>query len=215
MDNLIKQLQALLAAIGVEIELTAESVDLAAATAEVGRLKGLEAELAQVKAAAEKASKDAGKQLTDSERRVVSLSTRADAAEETVTKLSARIETLETEKNRREAETAIEKAIAGGKLLPAEVEGDDAPMRKLALSDRDIFTAILAKRPKTNLTEEMSVSGGDPGTTKVDMDEYWTLVAARKAFDPNIDHQRAQDLVLAERPEFKALIRAASVAVRG
>ena len=219
MDNLMKQLQALLKALGVDVELsaeTADSVDLSTATKEVERLKGLETELAQTKAAAEQASKDAGKQLSDSERKVVSLSTRADAAEETVAKLSGRIATLESEKNQRESEAIIDLAIKSGRLLPAEVDTAERPMRKLALSDRATFQAIIDARPKmTTLTEEIGSAGGDPGTTKVDTDEFWTLVAAKKAADPNLNHQGAQDLVLAERPEFKALFKAATAAVRG
>ena len=213
MDNFLKQIGALLSAVGVQIDLagvTAETIDkldLSALIAEATRLKGLEGELAQTKTEAEK-------QLTDSERKVIVLSTKADSAAETVTKLSARIETLEAEKSQREADTAIDAALRAGKLLPAEIEGADAPMRLMAAKDPTMFQAILAKRPAHQLTTEISKAGADPGTTTVDPDEYWMLVAAKKAANPDTNHQQAQALVLAERPEFKALFQAATAAVR-
>ena len=213
MDNLIKQIEAVLAAVGVQIDLTgltAETVDrldLSALIAEASRLKGLEGELAQTKA-------DAEKQLTDSERKVIVLSTKADSAAETVTKLSARIETLESEKSQREADAAIDAALRAGKLLPAEIDGADAPMRLMAFKDPAMFQAILNKRPAHQLTTELSKAGADPGTTAVDPDEYWMMVAAKKAANPDTSHQQAQALVLAERPEFKALFQAATAAVR-
>ena len=213
MDNLIKQIEAVLAAVGVQIDLTgltAETVDrldLSALIAEASRLKGLEGELAQTKTEAEK-------QLTDSERKVIVLSTKADSAAETVTKLSARIETLESEKSQREADAAIDAALRAGKLLPAEIDGADAPMRLMAFKDPAMFQAILNKRPAHQLTTELSKAGADPGTTAVDPDEYWMMVAAKKAANPDTSHQQAQALVLAERPEFKALFQAATAAVR-
>lgn len=214
MDKITEQLTAILATLGIEVDLTAEEPDLSPLATEAARLKATENELDQVRAAAEKAKAAAAKDLTDSERKVVVLSTRADAAEETVTKLSSRIETLETEKNEREADAAIDAAIRAGKMLPAEVAAKDAPMRLMAHRDRATFHAILEARPKqTSLTQELSYPRGEP--VQVDTDEYWTLVAGKKTADQNLNHQQAQDLVMAERPEFRELFKAATAAVRG
>ena len=188
----------------VEMLGLAEGADEAAVQAEITRLRGAEQAIKD----AQKIAEEAGKQLSDRDRKIVTLSEKADASAEQVTQLSVRIKGLEDEKNIREAEIAIDKGLQTGKLTASEVDGADAPMRQLAMSNRSVFQAILDKRPASNLTREFSLAG-EP-TTEVNPDEFWQLVRAKRDSNPEIKSYEAQEIVLRERPEFKVLIQAAT-----
>jgi len=206
-EMMLKQIQVVAAAIGVDLDPAVEP-DLALLAEKAAQVAG---DLAAAKVELEKANaklESAGKQLTDSDRKAVALSTRADAADERITALSDKIASLEAEKNVREAEQVIVQAMQAGKLTAAEVADKDDPMRRLALTDRPTFAAIVAKRPSSRLTEEIGVTGGDP--TEVDQAEFWTLVRAKRDGNSDLTLAQAQDLVLLERPEFDTLIKAAN-----
>lgn len=187
----------------VEMLGLAAGADEAAVQAEISRLRAAE----QAVKDAQKVAEDAGKQLSDRDRKIVTLSEKADASAEEVTQMSLRIKGLEDEKNLREAEAAIDKGLQSGKLTASEVDGPDAPMRRLAMSDRGTFQAILDKRPASNLTREISLAG--EATTEVNPDEFWQLVRAKRDVDPELKSADAQQIVLRERPEFKVLFQAA------
>jgi len=206
-EMMLKQIQVVAAAIGVDLDPAVEP-DLALLAEKAAQVAG---DLAAAKVELEKANaklESAGKQLTDSDRKAVALSTRADAADERITALSDKIASLEAEKNVREAEQVIVQAMQAGKLTAAEVADKDDPMRRLALTDRITFAAIIAKRSSSGLTEEIGVTGGDP--TEVDQAEFWTLVRAKRDGNSDLTLAQAQDLVLLERPEFDTLIKAAN-----
>lgn len=187
----------------VEMLGLSEGADEAAVQAEVARLRGVE----QASKDAQKLADEAGKQLSERDRKIVTLSEKADASAEQVTQMSVRIKGLEDEKNLREAESAIDKGLQSGKLTASEVDGADAPMRMLAMSNRGTFQAILDKRPASNLTKELSLAGEQ--TTEVNQDEFWQLVRAKRDTDPELKSADAQAIVLRERPEFQVLIQAA------
>ena len=167
-----------------------------------------ENEAASTKAAADLESANA--KMAKDASQVVVLSERLDASDEKATRLSTEVETLKAEKNLREADAAITLALQQGKLTPAEVDGADAPMRKLALDNRALFLAIVAKKPKGNLTLSVSASGDPAASAEIDAKQFWIEVRGKRGKDSALTSERAQDLVLAEHPEYKALFQTAA-----
>lgn len=158
-----------------------------------GKLKASEASVSQT-----------GQQLTDRERQMVTLSGRADQADAKVVQLAARVESLEKEKRQAEGEAAIKLAIESRRMAPAEVDGDDAPMRKIAMTDSATFAAIMARRPPAeSLTVELSTDG--EAETKVEPSAFWKLVRDKRSADENLSSQAAQKLVLSEHQEYEVL----------
>jgi len=208
----IAALTAFIASLRTSLGLPADADELAVAT-KVSELISYTNDLdaAAEEAEAAKAEAEAAKaKLAETGKENVVLSERLDASDERLTRLSTEVETLRTEKNVREAEAIITLAMKDRKLTPAEVEGDDAPMRQLAMTNRPMFAAIIAKRTAGNLTLAISTDG-DAEAADVDPNEFWNLVRAKRTADDKLSSQDAQDLVLADRPEFKALFKAAEI----
>lgn len=188
-----------------------DGADEAAVQAEIARLRGVEQKLKDAEKVAEEAKAEASKKLSEKDTKIVALSERMTASSEETVTLSTRIKVLEDEKNVAEAKAAIDAGLKSGKLMASEVASEDDPMRKIALSDRTMFQAILDKRPASNLTREMSLAG-EP-ETEVNSDEFWALVGAErdkagdKAGTTSVD---AQQIVLKARPEFNVLFQAAA-----
>ena len=109
------------------------------------------------------------------------LSQKLTEVEEENLQLSERLGGLEADKNQREANDRVALAVRNRKLLPAEVDGDDAPMRKLALSDPDTFEAIIETKPEYDgaLLTVTSEEGEEKITKSLNDDDavdgYWTL----------------------------------------
>lgn len=186
---------------------------MASKMAEMAQMvEDLQKKLAEAEGTAAAAAEKAGKQLSDRDHQVVALADRADKADGRVVELTSRIEALEGEKRRMEAKAAIDSALAEGKLVPAEVEGDDAPMRKIALADPAQFKAILDRRPKSALTVQLSTDG-EP-ETDLDPAAFWKLVDSAVAENPKLSRTQARQVVLSQHPEYESLFQAANQAVK-
>ena len=192
----------------VEMLGLADGADEAAVQAEIARLKSIEQKSKDAEKTAEEAKAEAAKQMSAKDTKIVALSERVNASGEETIKLTARVKTLEDEKNLREAEAAIDAGLRSGKLIASEVADQDAPMRQLALSNRTMFQAILGKRPATNLTTEMSLAG--ESETEVNPDEFWAMVRTKRDADQELTSSQCQEIVLRERPEFGILFKAAN-----
>jgi len=204
MDEHLSQIRDML---GLDAEATAEEIVAAAQEAVTSRaaLQG-EADERSNQATADQEA------LSAKDRQIVALSEQATTEATERGTLAARVETLETEKNVRESEAAITAALSTGKLTGAEVANDDSPMRVLALTNRPLFDQLVAARPDSTLTVELS-NAGDPEQTSVNSDEFWALVATKKEADPALAHVTAQDQVLEDHPEYKELFETATAKV--
>ena len=129
-----------------------------------------------------------------------------DVSEENVT-LSQRLEKLEDDKRSREAEDRIEAALESRKLTPAEVDGNDAPMRKLALSDPDMFDSIIEAKPAYEGTMMKLVSSdgnsAEEEKSKSPEDDYWMKFNELADAEDNRDKSNddIHDLVAGTYPE--------------
>lgn len=130
------------------------------------------------------------------------LTARLTSAEEDNVKLSERLDTLESDKRHREADDRINAALTNRKLLPAEVDGSDAPMRKLALSDPESFDAIIEAKPAyDNAALELVSPDSETKSTVDETDQYWTLWDKLSSENPTLKSHEVRSLIDREHPD--------------
>jgi len=100
--------------------------------------------------------------------------------------LSDRLTAVEQDRNQKEGQERIDKAIEARKVLPSEValskvDGEEVvpAMRKLAFESGDTFDEIVAARSEYSLSLTIEEGAGDEGDAATDPKvEYWSKVRA-------------------------------------
>jgi len=147
-------------------------------------------------------------QLTHSKEEVTSLTQASEALRTENVTLASRLQSLESDKADRELTERLSKAIQDKKLLPVEIDGEDAGMRVLAQKNPELFDQIIANRPVhgAELTETVSVDG-DPVVVTPDadlVDQFYGHVR-RAIKDNGLEPEAARLQVYADHPEFESI----------
>ena len=130
------------------------------------------------------------------------LTVRLTSAEEDNVNLSERLDTLEGDKRQRQADDRIANALTNRKLLPAEIDGSDAPMRKLALTDPVSFDAIIEAKPAyDNAALELVSPDGEAKSTVDETDQYWTMWDKLSSENPDLKSHEVRSLIDRDHPD--------------
>lgn len=208
-----KMLDKLLEALGFSADADEKEVmeAIATLTAQAGQVEGLEAQIAELTSSKEEVQA----QLSQKGEDVVSLTQRAETYEAENAKLSQRVEALETEKRDNRGKALISQAIAEGKAIPAEFNGQDGeltPLGKMAYSQPEVFSSIVANRqPVSASLQDEKGKDADQPAEKFTVDSFWEAVNAKfaegSAKNSAYDRSQARKDVLAEQPEFEAVLK--------
>ena len=130
------------------------------------------------------------------------LTVRLTSAEEDNVHLSERLDTLEGDKRQRQADDRIAAALTNRKLLPAEVDGSEAPMRKLALNDPESFDAIVEAKPAyDNAALELVSPETEAKSMGDDNDQYWSLWDKLSSENPELKSHEVRSLIDRDHPD--------------
>jgi hypothetical protein len=130
------------------------------------------------------------------------LSVKLTDVEEENVRLADQLKVLMDDKRGREATDRVNSAVRDRKLLPAEVDGVDAPMRKLALSDPEAFDEIVDAKPAYDkaLLELKSGDVAVPETEGAD-EAYWQLWDKTSSEHPELKSHEVRALMDRENPD--------------
>ena len=161
-------------------------------------VKDLQAEVAKLSEQGEDSeeSEEEVQKLTDENAKMSK--TLTDVQEEN-TRLSDQVKTLMDDKRQREADVRVTKALRDRKLTPAEVDGEDSPMRKLALSDPDTFDEIVKAKPAYDAAM-LSLNSEDGEQPEVEKDQdavdtYWETWNKLSDEHPNKESHQIHELM--------------------
>lgn len=129
----------------------------------------------------------------------------SDVEEENV-RLADQLKVLMDDKRMREADDRVSSAVMNRKLLPAEVDGADAPMRKLALNDPESFDAIINAKPAYDnaileLTSDNDATVPASQSEEESVDEYWKLWDKLSADNPSLKSHEVRGMIDRDHPE--------------
>jgi phage I-like protein len=131
------------------------------------------------------------------------LATKLTDVEEENVRLADQLKVLMDDKRGREAKDRVNSAVRDRKLLPAEVDGEDAPMRKLALNDPESFDAIIAAKPAYDKAL-LEINSADTQVVDLDSDAneaYWKLWDKLSSEHPELKSHEVRGLIDAEHSE--------------
>lgn len=128
----------------------------------------------------------------------------SDVEDENI-RLADQLKVLMDDKRTREADDRINMAVRNRKLLPAEVDGADAPMRKLALNDPESFDAIIEAKPSYDKAVLELTSDEDAVNSEKSegdsVDEYWKLWDKLSGDNPQLKSHEVRGLIDRDHPE--------------
>lgn len=164
-----------------------------------GKVSALEAENTKLNDSDDSELQEENVTLTEANH---DLTARLTSAEEDNVNLSDRLDTLESDKRHRQADDRITAALTNRKLLPAEIDGSDAPMRKLALNDPESFDAIIEAKPAYDSAALELVSPDSETKSTVDeTDQYWTMWDKLSSENPELKSHEVRSLIDRDHPD--------------
>jgi|ETNvirnome_6_100_1030635.scaffolds.fasta_scaffold01205_7 phage I-like protein len=211
---------------------------IAALTAKVTEAEGLQTKLEELTTQVESltvTNEETEAKLTDGTDESVKLSEENAKLEsekkilsDEMVALSDRLDAMEQDRNQKDGQERIDRAIETRKMLPAEValsevDGKEVvpAMRSLAFDSPDVFDSIIASRSELPLELTVEQGSGDKDTATLDpKTEYWSKVRttarqlmsddAAKFSTYQLAQQEARKLVETENPQLAEQAKKAS-----